>query len=670
MFTGTVVIASSTLDASVFLQGGTPAVVAVEAIPSISISAIYNHFFSLTSLGAWPSDIVDVALTDSSVFYSFLTAPPFPANLPAPIAAALAAISGKGLYVTTTVTVTLADTALSALASIAMLPGQGVRIEADLTQPISLLNPDFLSLAGPTGAGGPKLVVQTFNETAAAMNRGFTVSGTPSLFGNTFGDVSLGVSEDPASDTPQLSATISYDGTIEPFTDPALGFTWSKAAGFLLTNFPRIPIPNVAIDASKFMTLLKQVGSSECGDFGDLVFKTLFQTDFVAHPTVSTTKPAGSAAPDGQQIYVSVAGYYVISIAGNVVVTVDLPVLVLSAATPAMFSFSSIVSDIATTIGSNAESVVQQLWNNKAKLALFMAVIVGKEAMQEAVDAMTCELKDELEDFLEELVEAAIDAALDEALEDIAAAMAALTALDWLADLFGDNSDGALAALPVPTITSQATYAADAVSFGWSAVAGATGYRVELVSPVSGFVGPVQALGAGAVTATFPFGTASLAAGTYTAQVTAVATPTSGLTPSMAATSMIAKLATPAAVTGSLSVPGGTATVQWNAVAGATSYIVTLDAGGGHTTSGTVTVAGAAPPTLSLPTAALGAGGASFTASVVAHAAAAGSAAESAIPSDAATVVVGTPAPPPVPPPAPAGSGIGFDVIGTTFKVH
>jgi hypothetical protein len=69
-FSGSATIAGRELHVDVFLQDGRTAVLALEEIrEAITLSDLFNQFFSPVT---WPSDIVDLTLTESSLFYSYV----------------------------------------------------------------------------------------------------------------------------------------------------------------------------------------------------------------------------------------------------------------------------------------------------------------------------------------------------------------------------------------------------------------------------------------------------------------------------------------------------------------------------------------------------------------------------------------------------------------------
>jgi hypothetical protein len=575
-FSGSALIAGETLSVAVFLQRGELAVVALDGIPRITVSVLFDQFFGPQL--SWPRDIFDLSLDNSSIFYSYVEGAKFPATLPPSILASRAQVSGAGLFVATTISLTLAGYAFpSMVAHVSAIKGKGFTIEGDLTQPVALLDADFLLLSGSEFQGGPSLSVQSFDQPGGASRR-FALSCAYTLFGHRFGDSTLTVSTDSGGKPPKLSAQLGYKGTLGPFKDPELDFTWAKDEGFRIQKFPRIPIPDVVLD---FKRLLQQISSKKgCGQMVDLAFKEAIQTGFFVTPTMSTTKPAGSIAPNGQ-VYVLVNGYYKISALGTLVATIDLPQLVLSFSAPKEFSFDGIVGKIGQTIVDNGEAVLEQLWDDRAQLAKCLAAFVAKEVIQKLIGNLIC---DALKQLLNEFMAALGEAALDTIGGSVAAAAGAAGAVGGkkCGKSGGDSGGGggggggqSSAALAQPVIT-QKMYRSGAVALGWNGVGRAVGYEVQLADSTRRLVGPVQRLAAGARSASLPFDPLTVATGACLIQLKALADAHSDATDSAYATTPILKLGAATNVSISCDSAGEIVTAVWDAVSFATQYALTV----------------------------------------------------------------------------------------------
>jgi len=521
-FSGTTIVVGQTLSVAVFLQGGNPVVVALDVIPDITVSKLFDQFFGPAGLH-WPTDIVDLSLTNSSLFYSYVAGTDFPklALLPQAIRDQSANVLSEGLFVATTISLTLADHQFPPVVThISAIRGKGFIIEGDLTESVPLFSKDFLLMSGPGFSGGPKLSVQSFNQPGGA-SRQFSLNCAYTLFGQKFGESLLTVSTDSGGKPPKLAAQLKCDRKIGPFTNPELDFTWSKDEGFQVQNFPRIPIPGVVLD---FVALLQKISNSKangCGAMVDLAFKETIDTSFVVTPTLSTTKPAGSPAADGQ-VYVIINGFYKISALGTLVATVNLPQLVLSFSAPTDFSFDGIVEKIGATIVDNGVHVVEELWNDRDELAKFIAVFVAQDVLKKLVSNMICkDLKEDLakfEDALEPQSGGGGDGEGGDGggggggggvLSGVGGAIG--SALGAIGSIFGGGGcgggggggggGGAIhASLDKPTISRKWYVAGDPnhvdqknrVVLEWNAVDQAIGYEVQLVDLTKRLVGRVR----------------------------------------------------------------------------------------------------------------------------------------------------------------------------------
>ena len=582
-FSGTVIIAGRRLIATGFVHDSNLSILALEEIPMIQVSELFDQFCGsvVGSSLRWPTEIVDLTLSGTSIVYSYVESKDFPPGIGT-------SGMGKGLFAASRISLSLAGHEFAPVAAqLHVESGKGFTIEGDWTRSVSLLSEDFLVLSGPV-SGGPHLSLQSFDgDGPNSAKRGFRLNCAFSLFKTTPIITDLSITTDTGNNPPKLAATLTYPGTLGPFDKPSISFTWSQDMGFQLQNFPSISIPNLNLD---FKSLLKDIMSeNNCGKLSDWVANKIEQ-QFFAKPSVTTTKPAGAA--DGV-LFVVINGYYKISAAGHLVVTVDLPQLALALAAPSQFSFDGVVDLIRDAIVDNAKAVVMQLWNDKAKLGMFMAAFAGAEALKK----MASEISDQFCKALKELVEKFADA-LATAAGDLAAALAAaagaiagtLGGLCHSDDNGGGNggggggggaSDGGTlsAALPPPTITRKAV-SAGALLVEWSAVASAIGYEVLLRDSSQALVGALQRLLADPKTkaiptrATIPIEPPALAVGRCRVLVKALADATGAATDSSYTPAYLFKLDAPENVTMSYD-PDPAAnvlTAQWSLVPSATGY--------------------------------------------------------------------------------------------------
>lgn len=561
-FTGLAEIAGQRLHVEACLENGECVLIALDKIPTIQVSQIFDHFFA-PSLH-WPVDILDLLLSDSVLIYLFRqNSGAF--SLPA----ALRNVKGPGLFAASKVLLTLANVSLPELeVCLCLIKNQGLQIDATLIDPVTLLA-DFLVLSGSGFKGGPELSLQTYDQPGGAKRR-FALACAFTLLGTQIAETDLTLTSDGQSKSPALAAVLSHPGSLGPFQDPKLSLSWSKSAGFKVEDFPHIPIPNINLD---FANLLRRISSKNgCGEIVDLVFKDTIKQHFVAKPSISTTKPARPDVRDGQ-LFVIIHGYYRLSLEDTVVANVDLPELVISLSMPSEFTFDSIVDRIARSIEENAEAVVEQLWDDKAQLFTVLAVFLGEEGLKKVVSAATCKA-------LQALGGAALEALAYALLvlgEYVSGPLLLLLAALFVIELLHWSTSGQEAhPLPQPELDPPSWDGT--VVICWREVTGAVGYQV--LSPQEGdtakmFSPPIQRLNPGVCLARITLQD-SLPAGTYDIQVKALAAASDVFTDSAYRARSITKLAKPASVTLYCDATGDTAITNWDVDPSASEYTIEI----------------------------------------------------------------------------------------------
>ena len=397
---GTARVAGQTLSAAVYLHGGEPAVWVLDVIPTLQLSTLFDQLFSPISL-AWPSDIFDLTLTDSSIFYSYVPGTKFPAlpALPPAILAEQANVPGEGLFVATTISLSLAGQAFGTMSAyIRAFLGKGFIVEGELENPIDFLNLGILSItAADSTDRGPSLLVQSYDDPAGGTSRQFTLDCGYTLFGARFAESLMTVSTDSMGDPPKLAARLTYptnEGPLGPWKNLELDFTWSSDAGFQIQNFPSISLHNLPID---FAHLLQKVSQTSCvKGLTNLVWRDglNIQTNFKITPSLSS---------DGGSMAVVINGFYKLGADGNTVVKITLPQL--SFSVPTDFHFNDIADWLGKNIANNAEVVVKALWDDKDSLALFLSVFMAKQALQAAISELAAGVCNDLFDYLQQVAD-------------------------------------------------------------------------------------------------------------------------------------------------------------------------------------------------------------------------------------------------------------------------
>lgn len=504
-FSTTVSILGQMVDASVYLTGGQPSLIVVHQIPTVTFSTVYNQFVPGSS---WPSQALDVTLKNSAIFYlkqQLTAAPPgLPLSFPVQVTNFV-----PGLFVATIVTLSLAGASLSAAAAIGQVQNQGLEADVNFGAPAVLFDSNFLVLSDTAFAGlGPHL---TIGGGAGTLECGAT------LFGTQFGAASVTLT---GGAEPSLAATLTYQGMLMGVSNPSLSLAWDKANGFHVTDFP-ILAPAAFIDIVKELQTISEAAG--CGALGDLVLSKVVQTAFYVTPSVTTVAPQGvvvpAQSPGAKPVYVVISGFYKLMLADSTTIAaVDLPQLVLTLNAPSSLTFGSFLTTIGAFIEQNATAVVQQLWDDKPALGALAAVAVVPQVMNAVVANLACAgLKKLFTDFTGKLPNASggggggggggaggAGAGGQTAAQALAAAAAAAAALAG-ACAAGGNAAGANTgtALPAPILAAP-SYANGAVTASWTAVAGAVGYRAQLIDAERNLAGPVQFLPAGTLQTTFP----------------------------------------------------------------------------------------------------------------------------------------------------------------------
>src|ERR1700676_380858 len=124
-FGGPVKIANLPLNFDIYLQDGDPAVLVVDGIATIQLSAVFNHF--LQPALTWPSDLFDLSLTDTVVLYAFIPGSQFSqlVLLPQEVLDRQSLLTGPGLFIATTVSLSVADVDVAFDATITLAQGAG-----------------------------------------------------------------------------------------------------------------------------------------------------------------------------------------------------------------------------------------------------------------------------------------------------------------------------------------------------------------------------------------------------------------------------------------------------------------------------------------------------------------------------------------------------------------
>lgn len=376
-----------TVDVSVFLLDRTPALIALDAISTLRLSELFDSFCGAAGL-EWPTEIFDLTLAKSQIFYSYVAGADLRSfsGLPQVVLDQLANISANSLFVATDFSLELPKLTFAGSAFIQVIPSQGVSVSGTLTDRVDFLDAGLLYLTAPgSSTGGPTLSIQSFGTPQSTLNCGCT------LFGRQLVDSVLTLS----TGSPELTAQLKSDGTIAPFSQPLeLDFTWDSSTGLVIEKFPSLSFPSVPINFTKLATLLSEASKAKgCGALKDLVLRDGLgiQTNFKVTPSLKSH--------DGT-VVILIEGYYKFGVLGRVVGMICFPPL--SFKLPSNLTFDGISESLIDNIVSNAELIIEALWDDKDALALILMIIMTKKAFENMISQLVC---DELKEDLEQLDE-------------------------------------------------------------------------------------------------------------------------------------------------------------------------------------------------------------------------------------------------------------------------
>jgi hypothetical protein len=545
--TGTVEVGGNSVDILCYFSGASPVFILVDQIPALSLSSVFTQFFNFDG----PGNFIDISFQNSQIYYlkdggSTQGLPQLPTTIV------------PGLNISSQVTLELAGVTFPTIdLSVGIASGNGILVNGSFNQPVGLAGFLMLTGANPSYSGGPVLTINSRNG-----QRVFGLDCGLQFLGENFGQAGLTISNESGSTV--LSATLSYPGTIGPFTNPSLSMTYSAATGFQITNWPGLNVDNPAID---FAQLLSEINNNVagCGNIS-LVFNQVVQTSFTISPHFQTQNPDIPGVAAGQ-FYIVLNGFYTITAGGYVVCSLSLPTLALSFSAPSDFSFSSILSDISQAIVSNGQAIVEQLYNNKQALAQFILVFVGKAAAQQLASQLCQQLQNTLNSFLGELAGEGVGV-----LGALGAAGSALLSLGCGTSSGGGSGGESpnITPLPAPVITSSAL-AGNCWTVTWGSVTGTNYYQVQVVNAQNKNVDGLQCIQNNSI----PFVFTDFSAAPYTLQITAWANPGLNFN-SLPSTVQLLRLGTVTAITTNINYATGALSCSFQAVPNATGYTATV----------------------------------------------------------------------------------------------
>lgn len=360
-----------------------PVLVEVALTSDLSISRVVNRLVSKTGTSfTWPSNFFDLAflkeernpetqaLIRKSTLYYYKTSDDKKIR---------ERFSGytPGYNLESTVALTFLEKTIQFSLTVHIEPGQGIKAQLGLIDPIDLY---ILQLAGPIQSNtlgpyedGPTLVLDT---TKASPEFGFSTG--INFLQKPFGVATVLFGKDKKDDL-KISGTFSPPEDFSPFhfrsSGRALGFSYSKNEGFIVSNWPNFisAFEDVLKIMKQLETITDKVGNSDfCKEVADFVTDVAFNTKF------SFTNP--QFITQDKQLHFVLTGTYTVVLASEVeVCTVTLP-KALNVPIPNDLSLDKLPLKITETLGSVAVDFVKALVDNPDALAKFIGIVAAKNA--------------------------------------------------------------------------------------------------------------------------------------------------------------------------------------------------------------------------------------------------------------------------------------------------
>jgi len=201
----------------------------------------------------------------------------------------------------------------------------------------------FLRISAPDySRSGPEISVDD-KERALTLDAGIT------FLGERFGTVKV-AARPPTADGYELRGEIHSQVDILVFQNPHFTFTWSKAKGFHVENWP---IPDFPLDLNFPELLNKLPIGSDCDPFVREMFKESIKTRFDLRARIEPGPGSG--------LRFSLSGQYRLLVDSDEVVTVPLPLNLIVLLKPDRCSFAALASAVQDAIQGAATALVQQL---------------------------------------------------------------------------------------------------------------------------------------------------------------------------------------------------------------------------------------------------------------------------------------------------------------------
>lgn len=380
----------------IYLNQLKPVLAALSIDRDISIGAIFNQSIPGSH---WPESFINIVFYQGSALYyqdessgQGIEEVDFycPLNGLPTMAAATGIVYQPGFNIYARFDITIIKTIK--LIGDVNIRSEGVTANIQLVEPITLF---ILQITAPSHSQQPGAgPIFSFSSADATM----CFQCGLQFFQEDFGvDVKIAGSKGE-SGTLSLSGELASNKAYPPMFPkaPTLRFSYSKAKGFTVDNWPDFPVVTESVDLIKGLKTFSASKGGGCGELGHLATDKLIQTAFTLSPGFSSDT----------QLSLVLNGRYEISIAGTPIGTVTFP-KVISIGIPDDVAMAQLGDIILQALVDAAESLAEGLAQNSKAIAVFLAVTAGKAA---ANYAMTLACQGVVDAVTAAAAEAAVDA--------------------------------------------------------------------------------------------------------------------------------------------------------------------------------------------------------------------------------------------------------------------
>lgn len=439
----------------------------------------------LAVAAAWPSGFIDVTFQSGTHIY-YYAADDDPQH-------SLGTLNGtarsSGFNVDALIRLTfITDVSVHGLLTVLTDPvtGDYTGVSAAITLD-QLVDLAFIQLAGSASpasgglyTGGPLLAFQTGPQPAFKLSTGINFLGSAFLTA----DVTVSKGSDGGT---IMTGNLTAAQPLTPFGTLGCDFTYTTHPGgdgeFAIGNWPQFTLANIAVDIVNAIKALDKTSTgSLCGTLSDLVANNAFSGSFTVTPSVALS---------GSNLVFSLTGNYTLTLSQtNSPFVISQPLPAFSIEIPITTTWTQLPGALAAGVADGASNFATDLLNDPKTIAVFLAVVVGPQAVAVALELACKGLVDGTVPTATEAASGAITnasgalvpALIPAALPAAAAAIASLLGGGGGGGNGGGPGGGVVLNPAVGTPQLQhLIYAGGSVTGTWAAAKYAAGYTFELL---------------------------------------------------------------------------------------------------------------------------------------------------------------------------------------------